>query len=47
MTEPRYSSGVRIVALIHGSLMSAIFTGSGMSAGLCSSISLPSVMWIL
>ncbi len=41
--EPRYSSGVRMVARIHGSRISAILTGSGMSAGLCSSISVPSV----
>ena len=36
--EPRYSSGVRIVASIHGSSISSILITSGMSAGLCSSI---------
>ena len=40
-TLPRYSSGVRIVASIHGSSISSICIGSGMSTGLWISISLP------
>jgi hypothetical protein len=43
MTDPRYSSGVRMVALIQGSSIASIFTGSGMSAGLCSSTISPLV----
>ena len=39
-TEPRYSSGVRIVASIHGSSISRICITSGMSTGLWISISL-------
>ena len=35
---PRYSSGVKMVASIHGSSMSRIAITSGMSAGLCSSM---------
>ena len=38
-TEPRYSSGVRIVASIHGSSISRICITSGMSTGLWISIS--------
>ncbi len=37
---PRYSSGVRMVARIHGSSIASIFITSGMSAGLCSSLDL-------
>ena len=40
-TLPRYSSGVRMVARIHGSWISSICIGSGMSTGLWISISLP------
>ena len=35
------------VALIHGSSILIIFTGSGMSVGLCKSIILPSFIFIL
>ncbi len=39
--------GVKIVALIQGSLMLSICIRSGRSAGLWSSSSVPSRMWIL
>jgi hypothetical protein len=43
-TSPRYSSGTRIVALIRGSSIWSMVAASGMSAGLCSSIIVPSRM---
>ena len=40
-TDPVYSSGVKIVALIHGSSILSINVGSGKSAGLCNAFWIP------
>ena len=40
-TDPVYSSGVKIVALIQGSSILSISVGSGKSAGLCNAFWLP------
>ena len=46
-TAPRYSSGTIMVDLIQGSSIESTFTVSGISVGLCRSITEPSFMFIL
>ena len=45
--DPRYSSGVMTVALIHGSSISFIKVGSGRLDGFWSSITSPLLRWTL